>query len=83
MSQDAYLRLVFYEAAENSAGWLLPLKDPRHPWHRLYARVHDVEAGGLEVLQEIQLLRDRVRELEEEVARLQAQRPQPARLPVI
>ena len=62
--QDAYLRRVFAEAAEDSAGWLLPLPDHRHPWHRLYARVHDVDAGGLEVLKEIQLLRDRVRELE-------------------
>lgn len=63
----AFLRLTFEEAAQNQAGWTLPLEDHRHPWHLLYERVRD-STGGLTLFAHMAYLEQMIERLECELA---------------
>jgi hypothetical protein len=71
----AYLRQVVYEAAENQAGWLMPLdaKDkhgrPLHPWAIVYERLTACEDG----LAYHAACEQRVHDLYAEIGRLEAE----------
>jgi hypothetical protein len=62
----ACLREIFEACAQNQSGWLLTLKDFRHPWRLLYMGVTDRQEG-LAALQTIQWQQDEIGRLQQEV----------------
>ena len=79
----AFLRLLFHDISSSFQPCpLTPLEQFHVAWQKLYWGVMNSEEGGLEVIRQLQAKDDRIRELEEENARLMGLMPKLERLVV-